>query len=292
MTSVAIVLAASISLLGEFDREPTGAEYSGISRIPGTDRYWLVNDDDGTADEMKIEVGESASSTGMVLRTVQLDGRKDLEGCAVDPLKKGILWVSDEKDHSVRAFDTSNRHEVARAALPKIYQNCRKNRSLESLSISPDGLEMWTSNEEPIPGDDGFVRITRLTRPDAASPWKADEKCVRYRPDPVVGEKFMGKYASSGVADLVALGKGSLLVLERECSVKEEDGMMPSCRLRLYDCSADGSKTMLWECNAGLANYEGICLGPDLAPGVKSLLVVSDGGNAADEKFMVLRFRE
>ena len=49
---------------------------------------------------------------------------------------------------------------------------------------------------------------------------------------------------------------------------------------------------MLWECNAGLENYEGICLGPDLAPGVKSLLVVSDGGNAADEKFMVLRFRE
>jgi hypothetical protein len=102
----------------------------------------------------------------------------------------------------------------------------------------------------------------------------------------------MGKHACSGVSDLVALGKGRLLVLERECSVKEEDGMMPSCRLRLYDCAADGSKTMLWERNTELANYEGICLGPDIAPGVKSLVLVSDGGSGADEKNMVLRLRE
>ena len=292
MTAIAIALAATVSFLGEFDREPTGAEYSGISRIPGTDRYWLVNDDDGTIAEMKIEIGENASSTGMVLRTVQLDGREDIEGCAVDPLKTNVVWVSDEKDHSVRAFDTATGKEVACAALPKIYQKCRKNRSLESLSISPDGLEMWTSNEEPIPGDDGFVRITRLSRADAATPWKADEKCIRYRPDPVAGAKFMGKYACSGVSDLVALGKGRLLVFERECSVKDEDGMMPSCRLRLYECAADGSKTMLWERDTRLANYEGICLGPDIAPGVKSLLVVSDGGNGADERNLVLRLRE
>jgi len=292
MTAIAIVLAATVSFLGEFDRESTGAEYSGVSRVPGTDRYWLVNDDDGTADEMKIEIGEGASSTGMVLRTLQLEGRKDLEGCAVDPLKKGVLWVSDEKDHSVRAFDTSTGRELACAALPKIYQKCRKNRSLESLSISPDGLEMWVSNEESIPGDDEFVRITRLSRADAATPWKADAECIRYRPDPVAGAKFMGRHASSGVSDLVALGKGRLLVLERECSVKGEDGMMPSCRLRLYECAADGSKTMLWERNTGLANYEGICIGPDLAPGVKSLLLISDGGNAADERNMVLRLKD
>lgn len=292
MTALAIVLAATVSFVGEFDRESTGAEYSGVSRIPGTDRYWLVNDDDGTADEMKIEVGEGASSTGMVLRTVQFEGRKDLEGCAVDPLKKGVMWVSDEKDHSVRAFDTATGREVARAALPKIYQKCRKNQSLESLSISPDGLEMWVSNEEPIPGDDGFVRITRLSRADADSPWKADAECIRYSPDPVAGAKFMGKHAYSGVSDLVTLGKGRVLVLERECSVKEEDGLMPSCRLRLYDCAADGTKTMLFERNTGFANYEGICLGPDIAPGVKTLLVISDGGNGADERNMVLRLRE
>ena len=291
MTAIAFIVAATVSFLGEFEREMTGAEYSGVSRIPGTDRYWLVDDSDGTAAEMKVEIGDGASSTGMVLRTVQLDGRSDVEGCAVDPLRKGVLWVSDETDHSVRAFDTESGHEVDRAELPAAYSKCRRNRSLESLSISPDGLEMWVSNEEPMPGDKGFVRITRLSRADSASRWAADAECIRYRPDPVAGTKFMGRYAYSGVSDLVALGGGRLLVLERECSVKGDESM-PSCRARIYELAANGKKTLLWERNTGLANYEGICLGPDLAPGVRSLLLISDGGNAADEKNMVLRLRD
>lgn len=291
MTAIAILAAATISFSGEFDRELTGAEYSGVSRVPGTDRYWVVDDNDGVVAEMKIEVGEGCSSTGTVLRTVQLAGRRDIEGCAVDPLRKGVLWVSDEADHSVRAFDIENARETDRLAVPGIYAKCRRNRSLEALSISPDGLEMWISNEEPIPGDNGFVRITRFSRDGASSAWKADEKCVRYRPDPVSGEKFMGRHANSGVSGLLALGKGRLLVLERECSVKD-GGSLPSLRARIYECAADGSKTLLWEMDTGFANYEGICLGPEFASGEKSVVLVSDGGNGGDEKIMVLRLRD
>ena len=291
MTALAFLAAATISFFGEFDREVTGAEYSGVSRVPGTDRYWVVDDDGGAVVEMKIEVGEGCSSTGTVLRTLQLAGRKDLEGCAVDPLRKGILWVSDESDHSVRAFDIENVREVERLETPAIYSKCRRNRSFEALSISPDGLEMWVSNEEPIPGDKGFVRITRFEREGAAAPWKADAECIRYRPDPVAGAKFMGRHANSGVSGLLALGKGRLLVLERECSVKEGSSL-PSLRARIYECAADGSKTLVWERDTGLANYEGICLGPGFASGEKSVVLVSDGGNGGDERIMVLRLKD
>ena len=286
MNAAVLLLAAAVSMIGEFARESTGAEYSGVSRVPGTNRYWLVNDAGGVADEVEILVGEGLSATGVVLRTVQLEGRRDVEGCAVDPLRKGVLWVSDEKDHSVRAFDTSTGREIDKAALPPEYAKCRKNRSLEALSISPDGLEMWVSNEEPMKADATFVRITRLVRKGADDPWKA-EQCVRYRPDPIAGEKFMRR-AFSGVSGLVALGGRRLLVLERECSVKA-GRFLPSCRARIYECAADGSKELLWEADTGLANYEGICLGPDAPSGEKTLLLVSDGGSCADEKNIVLK---
>ena len=281
-----IVLALAVSLVAQFDREEPGTEYSGISWVPGTDRYWVVDDGEDCAVELKMAFGGTAAPTCAVVRTVALEGRKDAEGCAYDPLT-GDLWVSDEKDSSVRAFDLSTGREKAKVELPAIYAKCRRNRSLEGLSISPDGLEMWVSNEEAMKGDDGFVRITCLKRTDGKSAWKT-EKTVRYKPDPVVGVKFLGKYAYSGVSGLVALGKGRLLVLERECSVKE-GGFFPSCRARLYELGGDtGSKTLVWEANTELANYEGICLGPELKKGCRSLVLVSDAGNSADEKIAVL----
>lgn len=36
------------------------------------------------------------------------------------------------------------------------------------------------------------------------------------------------------------------------------------------------------------ANYEGICLGPVLENGTKTLVLVSDGGGGADECLLVL----
>lgn len=281
-----LLLAFAVSLVAQFDRDDAGMEYSGISWIPKTDRYWVVDDKESCATELRVVFGGESAPTCSVVRTVTLEGRKDLEGCAFDPLT-GDLWVSDEKDSSVRAFDLATGREKAKAELPAIYAKCRRNRSLEGLSISPDGHEMWVSNEEAIRGDDGFVRITRLVRPDGKSPWKED-KTVRYKPDPVVGEKFLGKYAYSGVSGLVALGNGRLLVLERECSVKS-GGFFPSCRARLYQLGGDdGSKTLLWEANTELANYEGICLGAEIKKGYASLVLISDAGNSADAKIAVL----
>ena len=47
-------------------------------------------------------------------------------------------------------------------------------------------------------------------------------------------------------------------------------------------------KRLVWEENTMFANYEGICLGPELKNGTKTLVLVSDGGGSADESLLVL----
>ena len=39
------------------------------------------------------------------------------------------------------------------------------------------------------------------------------------------------------------------------------------------------------------ANYEGICFGPRLKDGARSLILISDGGGVAEERVLVLSLR-
>ena len=100
----------------------------------------------------------------------------------------------------------------------------------------------------------------------------------------------------SGVSDLCVLEDGTLLVLERELSRK---GVDSAYRARLYAVRPAGNepfnverplaKKLLFGADTGSANYEGVCLGPMLGNGDRTLVMVSDGGDAADERLYVLR---
>ena len=89
---------------------------------------------------------------------------------------------------------------------------------------------------------------------------------------------------------------GTLIVLERELSRK---GVDPSYRARLYavrpsrDAAFDRdhpiAKKLLFGADTGTANYEGVCAGPTLDNGDRTLVMVSDGGEADDERLYVLR---
>jgi hypothetical protein len=100
----------------------------------------------------------------------------------------------------------------------------------------------------------------------------------------------------SGVSDLLALPDGRLLVLERELG----GTFIPDFRNRIYlvdftgatDTSAISSlnsatftgltKTLLWEGNFANDNFEGITLGPQLANGDYSIILVSDDGGGTN----------
>ena len=103
----------------------------------------------------------------------------------------------------------------------------------------------------------------------------------------------------SGVSDLCVLDDGTLLVLERELSRK---GVDPAYRARLYAVRPDRdaafdikhpiAKKLHFGSDTGTANYEGVCAGPVLDNGDRTLVLVSDGGDADDERLYVLRMKE
>lgn len=281
----------------EFDRDPDPEGLSGIAHIGGN-RYFSVDDRGGLLHELELVLDEEGDvKSCKVVRSVRLEGRTDLEGCAYDPLD-GRVWVSDEHDTTIRQFDPATGRETARVAVPEVFvKNIRNNRSFEGLTVSPDGFRMYVANEDTLrcdgdPADDlkgGVVRIQEFVRTGKGSKWMPTRQ-FRYRTDPVEGTKYKGT-AVSGVAGLCSPGDGTLLVLEREMSQKSP--LFPSFRGRLYEIGLDTdaiepAKRLLWDENTMFANYEGICLGPKLKSGAQSLILVSDGGGEAEEKILVL----
>ena len=260
---------------------PEGA--SGLSRIEG-DAYFCVDDRGGWLHEVTIAVGEN-DATFRTNRSVRLQGRKDLEGCAYDPLTRNV-WVSDESDTSIRAFDPSTGREVASLSIPETYaKGARNYRSLESLAMSRDGLRLYTANEENLKCDPtNVVRIQEFVRKDASGEFLPSRQFL-YEVDPPGGKAF-GKRTFSGVSELLSMPDGSLLVLEREFSVKT---FLPTFRSRLYRIvPGQPGKTLVWGADTGFSNYEAVCLGPTLRDGRQSLILVSDGGAGALENVLVL----
>ena len=280
------------------DEKPEGL--SDISRIEGN-RYYCVDDSDGMLHEVEIVLnGDEDDGTFKVLRSVKLDGRKDLEGCACDPLD-GRVWVSDESDHSIRQFDPASGRETAAVEIPEVYRkHMRANRSFEALAISPDGLRMYAANEDTLTcdgaaagrGQGGLVRIQEFVRGGAGSPW-VPARQLFYRTEPVEGEAYSG-IATSGVVALAAPGDGSLLVLEREMSRKNP--LFPSFHGRVFEVDlADERKPVekrtVWDEDTMFANYEGFCFGPVLKDGSRALMLVSDGDGEAEERVLVLTLK-
>ena len=151
------------------------------------------------------------------------------------------------------------------------------------------------------------VRLQKFTRtgPDAA--WTPAGQWA-YVTDPIGGAPFLDK-ARSGVSDVLCLDDGTLLVLEREMSIRKGDLLLPSFRCRIYEVDFAGAtdtsgllsltdpsvhpvkKTRRFGARTGFAMYEGSCLGPELADGSRSVLLVADGDDGAANRILALKLR-
>jgi hypothetical protein len=290
-----LLLAFTLETASETLWEESPKGLSGIALV-ADGRYVAVCDRGGKAYEFSARLEEDELADFSIVREMAFEGFSDadFEGCAIDPLDRTKLWVSDEKTTSIFSFSLKTLKRIDKIALLPVYAGVRFNRSLESLSISPDGLEMWTANEDSLEQDGpsasrkngGVVRLQRLVRKGKGGPWKLDRQ-VKYRTDAIGGEGFAG-VERSGVADVLALGGGKLLVLEREFSRKNP--LFPDFRLRIYLVQGEGKK-LVWERENSFANYEGMCLGPKLSDGSKSIVLVADAGDNALRSLMVLAFK-
>ena len=299
----AALAAASLALapVGEraFPRAWNGASLNGLSGLTrvADDAYYAVRDSGGALFALTIGVDRATGMPTNCVVTGQtaLAGRGDLECVAWDRARRWV-WVGDEDDGSIRAFDPATGAERARAAVPAVFDAFRYNRSFEALDVD-DGPRATRAHGTR-------VRLQRFTRPAPEAAWTAAGQWM-YVTDSVGGGDFAGK-SRCGVSGLLCLGDGTLLVLEREMSIKKGK-VLPSFRCRIYaidfnhaDDVADVvalketarrpvAKRRLFGAHTGLAMYEGICLGPALADGSRSVLLISDGDDGAANRILAFR---
>lgn len=282
-------------------------QISGISWAGGN-LFYTVDDNDNKLYPLTIAIGSDGSLVKADIQIgegIEVDGAKDMEGCAVD-LASGLVWVSDETGPAIREVDPATGKVVRSAPVPEILKNYYGNYSLEALTVSGDGKTMWTCNEEALKCDGTnstksvgtVVRLTRFTRDSVYDNWTCRNQFAYYA-DPIGSDPYPGK-GRSGVSALAALPDGTLLVLER--TLWGDNAWDATFYNRIYHVDGlaeDGSratdvfdipslkdveykrvkKTSLFNKEVGWANYEGMCLGPRLADGSLSLLLLSDAGS-------------
>ena len=264
----------------------------------------------------------SSFSTIATNQAVKLSGTSDLEACAFDPATSN-LWVADEAGATIKEYTMAGT-VVQTLSYPAILKSKRhdNNRGFEALTISGDGLTMWTCTEEGLTIDSdisaqGSGTLIRLVKFSRATVNDKFELAAMY---PYLTDGWHNPYGLEasgaahgsgsgrrGVAALTALPDGSLLVLERECSsdtagndfwAKLGAGFYYSVyRVSDFASATDvkGSEydvglasvpavrvlktRVISDFIEGLANYEGMCLGPRLSNGKATILMVTDSGD-------------
>ncbi len=277
-------------------RPPEGSNLSGIAHVED-DCYILVSDKGAHLlwGEIKVDPRSGVVQSAVLADQVaQLQGGIDVEACAIAPDGNSIV-VADEADASLSSFPMVWGRGCGLIQLNKrrdVVAGARENLSLESLATGADGKGYWTISEDALTDDGPRASAQagawlRLQRVDL------DFSPVRqwaYHTDRVPGA-FLLPGGVSGVADILALPDGSLVMLERSLGIR-------GFRIRLYLVRPDASlpdvssvahldrtqgvaplpKELLFEWH-GRSNFEGITLGPPLEGGARSVLLVADDGD-------------
>ena len=297
----------SFSELREIRKSDFPKYLSGIT-YAGDNLYYAVADRDGKMHPLLIRFGKDKHlpAKPRFRESVTLEGARDLEAIAWDPLKKTV-WAADEADASIREFDPATGRRLGNIDLPGVFRKCRPNLAFESLAISPDGLYLWTANEEALSCDgatansDGgsLVRLCRFRRATANDPWKLDGMWA-YETDPTDGHAYKG-FLASGVSGLMVAPDGALFALEREFS----QTLLPAFRARIYRLDVSNAakvsetpfcekkpehtvnKELVFGKATGIAMYEGCCFGPKIEGG-RLVVLCSDGDDRVAHAFLYL----
>ena len=285
-----------------FSFEYRGAtDFSGLAWAGGSD-YFTVSDKVRAIFPMSIALDPASGKilgasigAAMPVKTKLAD----FEGVAFVPDSRR-LYVSTETGNGIFGFDLKKR-SVIPVAVPPIFSQARKNKSLESLTYDSTVKNFWTANEEalkcdgPMSGSEHGT-VVRLQRFDS-----------RFQPAgqfAYVTETsvFRAHGGGTGVSDLALLPNGELLVLERvvgafglsakifRAELRGASDISKIPALEGADCKPAG-KTLLFSRATLTNNFEGIALGPKLADGWRSLILIADSGGGTTHFLMPLRIR-
>jgi hypothetical protein len=299
-------LGPRIDLYSWFDLpfdDPRSRELSGIVWDESTRTLWGVQDESANIVPLVPDAGLKKWGFGPTI-TLKMNFPVDLEGIVILP--DGFI-VASEKGPRILEVDRLGklRKDIA---LPEHFAKARDNKSLESLTMSPDTRYLFTTSEEALSCDGERttselgtrLRILRISRATG----EYEEHAYATDPRPHAS----GDY---GVADLAAVSETELLVLERGWT-RGTGNTTRIYRVSLADSRASCLATPALGLDAPvlekklvvdlvtlpatglpaakqtqesalLDNYEGMALGPRLPDGRASILLISDDNGRSDQ---------
>lgn len=258
----------------------------------------------------KVKNASLQEPSGMATRRAEgVNTYRDCEGVAYFN-DHNTIFVAGEEEQRILEYSLDGTPTGRELAIPSIMQRDKivTNLGFEALTYNANQQRFWTTTESTLPADGKqssaknrdvrnhlrFVCFDTTLRPLESYAYEMDLP------------KAKNRKATSihGVPSLIALDDGRLIVMEREgCFPKKEYGSW--VRIKLYmvnpkdeqpvslntpmsDVTPDvfmkkklicSFSTHLRIGQMNLSNYEGMCLGPKLADGRQTLILIADSQN-------------
>lgn len=286
-----------------------GANYSGITYI-SDNRYAVINDKEKgegfyvfsiTIDSLKGKITNVCLLSRPLMPEAGSKSRKcpktDVEDVAfVPPLQ--TLFLADEDSQRIVEYSLNGRPTGRELLVPQSLSvgSIYLNYGFESLTYSSRDNLLWTVTEHTLRNDGKRSgpanRQGCLLRLQSFSPQTCKPVSTHlYKTDTPTAKK-QGRFYVFGVSAIAALDDGSLLLMERELNVSKKKlgswGNVKIYRVDLQKLTPEGYlqkeliatfKNKLNLVKRSIANYEGMCVGPRLADGRQTIILLSDSQN-------------
>lgn len=252
----------------------------------------------------------------------------DPEAIRYNPITKQLIWTSEGErivttkdtviaDPSIQMMDRSGKY-IRSFSLPDNLRMSfqekgpRRNGVLEGATFADNYQTLWVSLEEPRYEDgpqatllpnDAWVRLYKfdVTKGKSVAQYAYKLDPVAYAPNPA------GSFMVNGIPDIMDIGNNKLLVMERSFST----GRL-ACTIKIFEVDLNEAKDIskiqslknnppqkplrkklilnMDELGIYTDNVEGMCLGPRLKNGKRSLWMIADNNFSAAERTQIFLF--
>ena len=281
-----------------FPKTVVAGNYSGIAWLGG-DRYAVVDDKSRTSGFRLMNIVTDAQ-TGDI-KDARADSlltsgnpNRDEEGICYVP-QSNTVFVSGENDQQIIEYTLNGQLTGRRLNIPAIFKNAYENRGFEALTYNAATHRFWTTTENSLAldgeKDDITKKVPSLLRLQSFGDDLQPCEQYWYLSDSSDVKGTEGKDVI-GVSGLAALDDGQIIVLEREVVItKKYIGSYVHVKLYVVRPAMQKpgdllQKQLLTEfrtkinvTDRSFANYEAICVGPQLSDGRLLLMLLADSQN-------------
>lgn len=313
-------LSLSATLLPPYDLAkwhiPPG-NYSGITPI-GNNRYAVVTDKAKSNGFYEFEIllsdkGEVTSVRNIGFHSDSTNTTpRDMEGIIYNP-NSNTVFISAESDQQIIEYTLDGQQTGRQLNIPDEFSinNIQPNYGFEALAYSPETNLFWTTTENALRPDKHKRNVSTQAKANGATlriqAFTEDLQPsiqFNYVTDSPIKFDSKHKFYAFGVPAITALPDGTLLILERELYIPHNYlGSFVNMKIyRTTSSAINQQKTLITEFKTSLhnlANYEGMCLGPELPDGTQTLLLICDSqdryGNSfyhLKDKIMVIKIKQ